>query len=194
MKPLVVVFARAPRLGTVKSRLAATVGERGALRFHSETLALTLRKLRRDRRFALRLAAIPRGAKGPWTQRVARVNQVRGDLGFRMDRAFRAFNRRRVALVGCDIPALTADEIARALHALRGADAVFGPATDGGYWLVAMGARRPAHPFKDVRWSTECALADTLANFAGRTVRFAKTLRDVDEVADLIPDVPVTAA
>ena len=191
---MVIVFARAPRLGTVKTRLAATIGEREALRFHSETLAATLRRLRRDRRFALRLAAIPRGAEGPWTQRVARMDQVRGDLGIRMDRAFRAYKRRRVALVGCDIPALTADDVNQALHGLRGADAVFGPATDGGYWLVAMGARRPARPFRNVRWSTQHALAATLANFTARNIRFARTLRDVDEAADLTSGVRATAA
>ena len=186
MKPLVLVFARAPRLGTVKTRLAAGVGERVALKFHANTLAATLRKLRRDRRFALRLAAIPAGARGPWSQGVTRVAQARGDLGVRMDRAFRRHPRRLVALVGCDIPGLTADEVARALKTLRGADAVFGPATDGGYWLAALGARRPSRPFAGARWSTPQALADTLRNFRGRRTRFAKTLADVDEAADLI--------
>ena len=91
-------------------------------------------------------------------------------------------------------PALTAHEVARALHALRGTDAVFGPATDGGYWLVAMGGRRPATPFARVRWSGEHALDDTLANFAGRRVRFAKTLADVDRAADLTPGARAAAA
>jgi len=185
LKPLVIVFARAPRLGTVKTRLAAGVGERRALRFHSETLAATLRKLRGDRRFAVCLAAVPTGARGPWRQHAVRMDQARGDLGVRMDRAFRAHPRRRVALVGCDIPALSADEIASILHALCGVDAVFGPATDGGYWLVAMGARRPATPFANVRWSSEHALADTLVNFAHRRIRYAQTLADVDQVEDL---------
>lgn len=111
-----------------------------------------------------------------------------------MDRAFRAHPRRRVALVGCDIPDLTAAELARALHLLRGTDAVFGPATDGGYWLVALGARRPQNPFATVRWSGPHALADTLANFKDHRVRYAKTLSDVDEAADLRPDVREGAA
>ena len=122
------------------------------------------------------------------------MDQVRGDLGIRMDQAFRAHPRRCVALVGCDIPALTANEVASALHALRGADAVFGPATDGGYWLVAMGARRPAKPFANVRWSSAHALSDTLANFAHRRIRFTKTLADVDEAADLISGARAGAA
>jgi hypothetical protein len=48
-----------------------------------------------------------------------------------------------------------------------------------------MGPRRPAHPFAGVRWSTEHALADTLANFRGRRVALLRTLRDVDTAEDL---------
>jgi len=65
------------------------------------------------------------------------------------------------------------------------ADATFGPAEDGGYWLVGLSPRRPARPFAAVRWSTAHALADTLANFRPRRVAFLRTLRDVDTAADL---------
>ena len=71
-----------------------------------------------------------------------------------------------------------------AFRALGSAHAAFGPAADGGYWLVAMSPRRPAHPFAAVRWSTEHALADTLANFGGRRVALLRTLHDVDTAAD----------
>ncbi len=65
-------------------------------------------------------------------------------------------------------------------------DAVFGPAVDGGYWLVGM-KRRPwlRGVFADVRWSSPHALADTLANLAGRRVLLLDRLRDVDTGADL---------
>ena len=51
-----------------------------------------------------------------------------------------------------------------AFRSLGRFDAVFGPAEDGGYWLVALGPRRPAQPFVNARWSTQHALADTLRN------------------------------
>ena len=73
---------------------------------------------------------------------------------------------------------------AAAFRTLGSAHAAFGPAADGGYWLVAMSPRRPAHPFAAVRWSTEHALADTLANFGGRRVALLRTLHDVDTAAD----------
>ena len=88
-------------------------------------------------------------------------------------------------IVGSDIPGVSAEAVAAAFQALGDAEAVFGPALDGGYWLVGMGPRRPARPFAGVRWSTEHALADTLANFHGRRVAFLRTMRDVDTVDDL---------
>ena len=184
MKDTVIVFARAPRLGAVKRRLARGIGERAALRFHAATLRRLLRALAADRRFRTVLALSPDRAPLRRPHRVGRVGQGSGDLGKRMDRAFRRFPRRRVALVGSDIPDVSAADLARAFRALGRADAVFGPARDGGYWLVALSPRRPARPFARVRWSSEHALSDTLANFAGRTIAFVRTLSDVDTEED----------
>jgi hypothetical protein len=102
----------------------------------------------------------------------------------RMQRAFQRFPNGRVAIIGCDIPDAGPQDALAAFHALGCAQAAFGPAADGGYWLVAMSPPRPAHPFASVRWSTEHALADTLANFAGRRIALLRTLHDVDTAAD----------
>ncbi len=177
----VIVFARAPRLGTVKKRLARDIGDRAALRFHQGNTVRLLRALRRDRRFRTVLAITPDNARWPGIGRC--VAQGRGDLGERMQRV--CAGRRRVVIVGTDIPALDADDVAAAFRALGRAQAVFGPSVDGGYWLVGLGPRRPARPFAGVRWSTSDALADTIRNFHGRSVRMLRTLRDVDTVADL---------
>ncbi|MEJ0017773.1 MAG: TIGR04282 family arsenosugar biosynthesis glycosyltransferase [Acetobacteraceae bacterium] len=183
-KDTVVVFARAPRLGAVKRRLARDIGNRPALRFHVATLTRLLRALAAERRFRTVLAITPDHAPLRLPARVARIPQGRGDLGIRMHRAFRRFPRARVALVGCDIPDAGPADARAAFHALGSAQAAFGPAADGGYWLVAMSPRRPARPFAAVRWSTRHALADTLANFADRRVALLRTLRDVDTAAD----------
>jgi len=179
----VIVFARAPRLGTVKRRLARDVGDRAALRFYRANLARLLRALTRDRRFRTVLAATPDRVRVRWPVRAPVVAQGGGDLGRRMHRA--CAGRRQVAIVGTDIPELRADDVAAAFRALGRAHAAFGPAEDGGYWLVALSPRRPAQPFAGVRWSTGHALSDTLANFAGRPVALLRTLRDVDTAADL---------
>ena len=179
----VIVFARAPRLGTVKRRLARDVGDRAALRFYRANLARLLRVLMQDRRFRTVLAATPDRVRVRWPVRAPVVAQGGGDLGQRMHRA--CAGHRRVAIVGTDIPELGAGDVAAAFRALGQAQAAFGPSEDGGYWLVALSARRPARPFAGVRWSTEHALADTLANFGGHRVALLRTLRDVDNAADL---------
>lgn len=186
-RPTVILFARAPRLGAVKRRLARGIGDRAALRFYAATLAATARPIAKDRRWRTVLATTPPGARADWSRFVprgtARVAQARGDLGARMQAAMRPW--RRAVLVGSDIPGLGPADIAAAFRALGRADAVFGPAQDGGYWLVGLGPRRPAHPFAGARWSSPHALADTLANFAGRRVAFLRRLRDVDTAEDL---------
>jgi hypothetical protein len=180
----VVVFARAPRLGAVKRRLAAEIGARAALRFHTATLTHLLRVLSADRRFRTVLAVTPDRARLRLPHHVSRIAQGRGDLGQRMERAFQRFPCRRVAIIGCDIPDANAGDVATAFRSLGRADAVFGPAADGGYWLVGMSPRRPAHPFAAVRWSSQHALADTLANFRARQVTLLRVLHDVDTAAD----------
>ncbi|NGM21169.1 glycosyltransferase [Roseomonas stagni] len=179
-----VIFARAPRLGAVKRRLAKGIGARAALRFYVGQLAAVLRATARDRRWRTVLAVTPDRAPARWPMAVPRVAQGRGDLGQRMLHAMRP--HRRCVLVGSDIPGVAASDIAAAFRALGRADAVFGPARDGGYWLVGLGPRRPATPFAAVRWSTRHALADTEANFAGRRLARVRTLRDVDTAADLV--------
>jgi uncharacterized protein len=185
MKDTVVVFVRAPRLGTVKRRLAKDIGDRAALRFHTETLIGLSRDLSRDRRFRTVLALTPNGARDRLPMRLARVAQGRGDIGQRMHGACRRFPRGNVAIIGSDIPDANAADIRAAFRALGTNDAVFGPAEDGGYWLVALGPRRPAQPFVNARWSTKHALADTLRNFRGRRVARLRMLRDVDTACDL---------
>lgn len=184
MRDTVVVFARAPRLGAVKRRLAAELGARAALRFHEATLLRLLRGLAADRRFRTLLAVTPDRAGFRLAPRVPRLPQGGGDIGDRMHRACRRFPRGRVVIIGCDIPEAGPADAAAAFRALGRADAVFGPAADGGYWLVGLGPRRPSRPFAAARWSTRHALADTLGNFAGRRVARLRTLADVDTAAD----------
>ena len=182
MRDTVIVFARAPRLGTVKRRLARDIGDRAALRFHVATLTRLLRDLAASRRFDVVLAVTPDRAFVRLPPGVGRVGQGHGDLGARMARALG--RHRRVALMGCDIPAAGAADVRAAFRALGTADAVFGPAEDGGYWLIALGPRRPGDLFGTSRWSTEHALADTLRQFHRHRVGFIRRLSDVDTAAD----------
>jgi rSAM/selenodomain-associated transferase 1 len=184
-RPVVILFARVPRLGQVKRRLAAGIGAVPALRFYRNALAKILRELRGLRGFEIVLSVTPDGAKFRPVPGIPATGQGAGDIGVRMGRAFRRYARRRVLLIGADIPGLDAAILRRAANSLRHHDAVFGPAKDGGYYLVGMAARRPALPFARVRWSSPHALSDTMKNFRGLRVAQTPMLQDVDTKDDL---------
>lgn len=180
--PTLILFTKAPRWGTVKSRLAARIGPQEALRFHRRQLGILARRLR-DPRWRLVMAIAPDTARGPWTAGLPLLPQGRGDLGQRMIRALNAVPGPAV-LIGSDIPAVTPEHIARAFALLRSADAVFGPAEDGGFWLIGLRRRLPLTAFAGVEWSTGQTLAQTLArcraHLHGR-VALADCLADVDD-------------
>ena len=176
-----VIFARAPRLGTVKRRLARDLGALAAWRFQRLTTERLVRCLAPDPRWRCVLAVTPEPAR--WPPGIPRLAQGPGDLGARMARAMAAQPPGPVVLIGSDIPDIGAAHIARAFRALAGHDAVFGPAEDGGYWLVGVRDRALLRGlFHGVRWSTEHALADTLVNLSGRRVALVDRLADIDDV------------
>ena len=177
-----ILFARAPRLGTVKRRLAQGIGAMAALRFYRGQL----RRLVREFGPGPALAAGAGGDAGWRPLAGRRPAAAAGPAATSASGCGRALGRhRRAVLVGSDIPGLGRADVAAAFRALGRADAVFGPSEDGGYWLVGFGPRRPAQPFAGVRWSTGHALADTLANFRGHRVALLRRLRDVDTAEDL---------
>jgi len=179
MPRTLILFARAPRLGTGKKRLARDIGALAALRFERLMLARNLRRLGRDPRWRLRLAVTPDRAARNWP---GAMPQGSGDLGERMRRALAACRPGPAILIGSDIPGLSAAHIAEAFALLGWHDMVFGPANDGGFWLV--GCRHRPPDFGWVRWSTRHALDDVLANLPkSLSVGFAATLDDVDDGA-----------
>lgn len=189
----VVLFAKAPVLGRVKQRLARDIGPVAAASFYRTTLARVARRIGQDPRWTTWLAATPDRAltASVWPRDlagIARFGQGPGDLGQKMARALRRLPPGPALIVGGDIPDLNAGHIAAAFRALRAAEFVFGPAEDGGYWLV--GARRGARPlppglFRGVRWSTSDALADSLAAVGPNRVALVDRLADVDDGAAL---------
>lgn len=187
----VYLFARAPMIGAVKRRLAADIGDFAAWRFYRRTTRDALDEIARDPRWRTSLSVTPdryAAAGRFWPSWVTRVPQGQGDLGRRMSRALKRIPDRPAIIVGSDIPDLSADHIAAAFEALRTHDMVFGPAADGGYWLV--GARLPGslgRLLENIRWSSCHALADTLAGLKpSRSVAYLEMLEDVDDGADYL--------
>ncbi len=183
-----VLFAKEPRMGRVKTRLARDIGTVGAWSFYRRSLIRLARDLGRDPRWRTVLAVAPdTSLNAPcWPECDFFVPQGRGGLGQRMQRVFDGMPPGPVVIVGADIPGVEKHHIRSAFMALGQSDAVIGPADDGGYWLIGL-KRRPRipHIFDGVRWSGPHAMADTLQNMRGLGVARLDTLIDVDTGSDL---------
>ena len=186
------MFVRAPEAGRVKTRLAATLGAEGALRVYRRLAEHTVREARAvDAELRIHFTPADREPEvrawlgdGPHY-----LAQAEGDLGTRMEAAFRsafADGAERAVIVGSDLPDLTAALLRRAFDALDEHPAVLGPARDGGYYLLGMRAMIPG-VFDGVPWSTDAVLALTLERMRGAAIEPAllPTLADVDEADDL---------
>jgi rSAM/selenodomain-associated transferase 1 len=184
-----ILFVKAPRYGAVKTRLARDVGRLKAWTFYRRTLERIVRRLGRGRRWQTWLAVTPdRAAQNfrPCPKRARVIAQGRGELGQRMARAFAHVAPGAAVLIGADIPGIKPAHIAEAFRKLGAFDAVFGPAADGGYWLVGFREPPPAEVFRGVRWSSAHALADTLAHIRRKKIApMLPVLEDVDDGAAL---------
>lgn len=183
-----VVFVKDPRIGRVKSRLAAGIGRVSAWAFYRHTLSNILSTLEKPSQWNCWLAVTPDTAINATyiaSKNWLRKGQKAGDLGQRMERIMREMPPGPVVIIGTDIPEISPRHITKAFKALESNDGVFGPAGDGGYWLVGL-RRRPKiiNLFQKVRWSTSHALADTRANLPmRRKVALLDVLEDIDDGA-----------
>ena len=189
MTPTLVVMVKEPHPGRVKTRLGRDIGLTSSAWWFRHQVSGLLRRIE-DPRWQTVLAVAPdvEGLKSRvWPEHLPRVPQGPGNLGDRMARVFRTMPKGPVCIIGADIPGITCARVGEAFRALGNHDAVFGPAPDGGYWLVGMKRQRPVPPqlFEGVRWSTDTALADSVATMKGLSIAHVATLRDVDTLADL---------
>jgi hypothetical protein len=184
-----IIMLKVPRPGRVKTRLGAGIGMVAAAWWFRHQVRGLLRRLA-DPRWQVVLAVSPDGEgmqSRVWPAAFPRWPQGRGDLGDRMARMLRQVPVGPACVIGADIPAVNRARVAEAFAELGGHDAVFGPAPDGGYWLIGLKhpTRQPAGFLKDVRWSTAHALADTMATLPGHRIVQVATLCDVDTADDL---------
>ena len=189
MNRTLVVMLKVPRAGRVKTRLGRDIGMIAATWWFRHQARGLLRRIT-DPRWTVVLAVAPDRegmVSRVWPAQLARIPQGGGNLGDRMGRALRGAPAGPCCVIGGDIPAINRHRIAEAFAALGRHDAVFGPAPDGGYWLIGLRRVRAVPPtlFAGVRWSTEHALEDTIATLPDHSIARIATLRDVDTAADL---------
>lgn len=190
-----IVFGRYPRVGKTKTRLIPALGPAGAAALQKRLAEKTVAAARQAaKRIGSRLVFCHDGGHRKqlcrWLgdRRIHYVAQADGDLGRRMHRAIhRAFEdgARRVVLVGTDIPGLTASRLKQAFSALNQNDLVFGPSTDGGYWLVGM--TKPENIFDGIVWGRPDVLEKSLALARNKGMRpqMLAPLNDLDTPDDL---------
>jgi rSAM/selenodomain-associated transferase 1 len=184
-----VIMAKVPVAGRVKTRLAREIGVVGATMFYRVAMRNVIARLAGQPFW--RTVVIVDPDTGVTSRmlpaRVVRIGQGCGDLGVRMQRPMRTLPPGPICLIGTDVPDVSVADVRRAFRQLGSADAVFGPAADGGFWLVGLRRRpRVVDPYRDrVLWSQADTLERTLANLAGARVAFTATHHDVDSAADL---------
>ena len=188
MRGTLIVMVKEPRPGRVKTRLGRDIGMVTSAWWFRHQVRALLRRIQ-DPRWEVVLAVSPDRAgmqSRCWPSHLRRLRQGDGDLGARMARALRSVQG-PACVIGADIPGITRVRVAEAFAALGAHDAVFGPALDGGYWLIGLrhGQRHPRGFLQGVRWSTKHALADSAATLGGARVARVAALADVDTVADL---------
>jgi rSAM/selenodomain-associated transferase 1 len=194
------VFARAPLPGQCKTRLIPSLRPQGAAAFQRVLLADTLRKVAPlSSKLALYLMTAGAGFnfienRQQGISRFTLLRQRGGDLGERLENAFRHLLRRHthVLIIGTDSPQLTRQILRQAIGELRWCDAVLGPCPDGGYYLIGLRREAGGHLEKgllhNIRWGSARAFEDTLRNLitAGLACSLLEPLEDVDRPEDFM--------
>jgi rSAM/selenodomain-associated transferase 1 len=188
MRPALALFLKAPRVGTVKTRLASEIGDRRALRLYRVLVARTLAAVR-DAGLEVTIWFTPPDAAtemrfwlGDWDFRP----QASGDLGARLAAAARAVEPGRGWIAfGADCPRLGAEHLREASTLVERGDLVVGPSEDGGYYLIGGPTPLP-DLFSEMPWSTNRLLHETRTRLERTGVRWHELplLRDVDTAED----------
>ena len=185
-EPLIIVFLKAPRPGAVKTRLAQSIGLDAACQAYAEMSLSVLKTLREFQHVQLRFT--PDDAQPetlPFLQPGWSIApQGNGSLGDRMKRAILETGGPAI-LIGTDCPVIEPSDLTEARIALNDYPVVIGPARDGGYWLIGM-REYYANLFRDINWSTETVLEETLARADQENlpIQLLRELWDIDTEAD----------
>ena len=186
-KALLIVFVKNIILGKVKTRLAKTVGDNKAFEVYKQLVDITeecSKKVRSDKHIYFSDVVI----NSLWIDELKFI-QDGENLGDRMSNAFEyGFKKgyEKIVLIGSDLPDISPEIIDEGFGVLRNNDVVFGPAEDGGYYLIGM-TKPHKFIFENKPWSESCLLETTLKELGKQGVGFSllQTLNDIDTFEDL---------
>lgn len=189
----IVIFAKAPVAGKVKTRLIPALGEEGAAELALRMLRETWREASEVHVADAELCAEPEPGAEVWQTLLPEgadpvTEQGRGDLGERLSRAAERVigEGQSILLIGTDCPSLTTRRLTEACRELESHDAVIHPTFDGGYALLGLNRFDPSL-FSGIEWSTPSVARATMGRIRalGWSVHLGETLRDIDEPDDL---------
>ncbi|MEH6695548.1 MAG: DUF2064 domain-containing protein [Hyphomonas sp.] len=189
-KATLLIYAKPPRMGLSKTRLAAGLGLTEARRVAHFTLARTMRAALNGYWTSVLYAApdtaMTDSVGGFWPASLARRSQGHGGLTERLNKGLAEAPPGPVLFMGSDAPDITPALLRNAIRTLQNNDAVFGPARDGGFWLFGINkGSRTRSPFGKVRWSGPHAMEDVWGNLPPHArVGLLPTLIDIDEADD----------
>ncbi|NND11554.1 MAG: glycosyltransferase [Flavobacteriaceae bacterium] len=187
-KDLVIVFVKNIKLGKVKTRLAETIGDRAAIEVYSKLVDVT-RKAIENVNADIRIYFSESLENGDW-QEYYKAVQKGEDLGERMRNAFEEGlndGYESIVLIGSDLPEIDQEHITSGLNALNNKEIVFGPALDGGYYLVGLSTLHD-ELFENKPWSQSSLLEVTLKELDDKKISYEllKPLNDIDTFEDLV--------
>ncbi|MCW8930415.1 MAG: TIGR04282 family arsenosugar biosynthesis glycosyltransferase [Gammaproteobacteria bacterium] len=164
---LIIIFAREPVSGLVKTRLIPTLGKEGATKLYCRLLDYTVKHVTESELSPVNLCITPESQPSYFTQMACAEQfeisvQMGNDLGVRMYNALLEGLKQysKVILIGTDCPFLTATDLRQAINVLDEHDMVFSPTRDGGYVLVGAKKVLPGI-FKNIDWGTEKVMEQT---------------------------------
>ncbi|MCO6501019.1 MAG: TIGR04282 family arsenosugar biosynthesis glycosyltransferase [Vicingus serpentipes] len=186
-KNLLIVFIKNIRLGKVKTRLAKSIGDENAFQVYKHLVEITEKvteEINTEKRIYFSDVIIEE--KWPKT---AKFVQKGADLGQKMQNSVQKGlddGFEKIILIGSDLPDISPQIIQQGFNALNKNSVVFGPATDGGYYLI--GLTQPHHfIFEDKPWSKPNLLETTLSELQEKNIPYSllEELNDIDTVEDL---------
>ncbi len=203
--PILIIMAKWPAFGRGKSRLSKDIGKKFALNiqkhmlFHTVSVSKFLEH-RGHLEICLATTGIGFTSSKRWCKELGLKNfclQGQGTLGERMKRQVLISkkntlnNKKDYLFIGTDLPDLCHLDLYDAISKIKKNDVIFGPAEDGGYWLIGLSNRVASKqiifPFIDIKWSKKDVLKKTLDNLSIQKLKidFLRCKVDIDTVRDL---------
>lgn len=175
-------MAKRPEKGEVKTRLAADVGDEAALKVYEYLLQQTFQTCQDFKMDTTIFWSAQPNIHSVFNEEL----QVGNDLGEKMWNAISAVDFEKIIVIGTDCPDLTTHHIHEAFHLLDNCDVVFGPALDGGYYLIGMKSRESSI-FQDIHWSTASVLKESIQKCSecGKSYALLPVLSDIDDIQGL---------